>query len=119
MASESEESERNMFATTRDGIRIGYTIFGNADAPKKVALVHSLAMDRTFWQPVAEDLAKDAAILVIDCRGHGVSDKPEGPYSVDQFADDLAGKIPFPVSLIATQKAADCPKGTANCYWRF
>ncbi len=79
-----------MFATTRDGIRIGYTIFGNADAPKKVALIHSLAMDRTFWQPVAEDLAKDAAVLVIDCRGHGQSDKAKGPYTVEQFADDLA-----------------------------
>jgi 3-oxoadipate enol-lactonase len=79
-----------MFAKTRDGIRIGYTIFGNANAEKKVALIHSLAMDRTFWQPVAEELAKDAAVLVIDCRGHGVSDKPQGPYTVDQFADDLA-----------------------------
>ena len=79
-----------MFAKTRDGIRIGYTIFGNAHADKKVALIHSLAMDRTFWQPVAEDLAKDAAVVVIDCRGHGQSDKPQGPYTVDQFADDLA-----------------------------
>lgn len=79
-----------MFAKTRDGMRIGYTIFGNANAGKKVALIHSLAMDRTFWQPVAEDLAKDAAVLVIDCRGHGQSDKPQGPYTVEQFADDLA-----------------------------
>lgn len=79
-----------MFATTRDGIRIGYTIFGNAKAEKKVALIHSLAMDRSFWQPVAEDLAKEAAVLVIDCRGHGQSDKPQGPYTVEQFADDLA-----------------------------
>ncbi len=79
-----------MFATTRDGTRLGYTILGDANAPKKVALIHSLAMDRAFWMPVAEKLAHEAAVLVIDCRGHGKSDKPKGPYSVEQFADDLA-----------------------------
>lgn len=79
-----------MFATTRDGTRIAYSILGDANAPKKVALLHSLAMDRAFWTPVAEKLAGEAAVLVIDCRGHGQSDKPKGPYTVEQFADDLA-----------------------------
>ncbi|MDB5641753.1 MAG: putative lactone hydrolase [Hyphomicrobiales bacterium] len=79
-----------MFATTRDGTRIAYAILGDAKATKKVALLHSLAMDRAFWTPVAEKLATDAAVLVIDCRGHGLSDKPQGPYTVEQFADDLA-----------------------------
>ena len=79
-----------MFATTRDGTRIGYSISGDADSDRKVALIHSLAMDRSFWAPVAERLAKDAAVLTIDCRGHGASDKPKGSYTVEQFADDLA-----------------------------
>lgn len=80
----------DMYATTRDGTRIAYSILGDANSAKKVALIHSLAMDRTFWQPVAEALSKDAAVLTIDCRGHGQSDKPQGPYTVEQFADDLA-----------------------------
>ena len=79
-----------MFATTRDGTRIGYSILGDAASEKKVALVHSLAMDRNFWMPVAERLAKEAAVLIVDCRGHGESDKPKGPYTAEQFADDLA-----------------------------
>lgn len=57
---------------------------------RRVALVHSLALDGEFWRPVAEILSKQAAVLMIDCRGHGASDKPPGPYSVEQFADDLA-----------------------------
>lgn len=79
-----------MFAKTRDGTRIGYTIIGDAASPHKVVLIHSLAMDRAFWQPVADLLSADAAVLLIDCRGHGQSDKPAGPYTVELFARDLA-----------------------------
>ena len=51
-------------ATTRDGIRLGGTLYNTeAMAPARVVLVHSLAMDRTFWRPVAERLATQAAIL--------------------------------------------------------
>jgi 3-oxoadipate enol-lactonase len=75
---------------TRDGARIVYELQGRSDAAPRIALVHSLGMDRFFWQPVAERLAKDAAVLTYDCRGHGQSDKPKGPYRIEQFADDLA-----------------------------
>jgi 3-oxoadipate enol-lactonase len=53
-------------------------------------LIHSLAMDRLFWRPVVERLADHAAVLTYDCRGHGESDKPKGPYTVELFAGDLA-----------------------------
>ena len=67
-----------------------YTLHGDAASPRRAALVHSVAMDRQFWQPVAERLAKDTAVVTFDCRGHGASDKPAGPYTVEQFADDIA-----------------------------
>jgi 3-oxoadipate enol-lactonase len=77
-------------ARTRDGTIVAYTLI-NADAgAPRIALVHSLAMDRSFWRPVAERLAGPASVLMLDCRGHGVSDKPAGPYTVELFADDLA-----------------------------
>lgn len=84
-----------MFATTRDGTSIGYSILGDIHAPKKVVLIHSLAMDREFWRPVAERLQGDAAVLIIDARGHGKSDKPKGPYTVELFAQDLADVLDF------------------------
>jgi 3-oxoadipate enol-lactonase len=80
-------------ATTRDGIRISYTLHGDVASPRRAALVHSVAMDRQFWQPVAERLAKDTAVVTFDCRGHGASDKPAGPYTVEQFADDIADML--------------------------
>ena len=91
-------------APTRDGTRIGYTLHGDKNAPNRVALVHSVAMDREFWRPVAERLAAKAAVLTYDCRGHGASDKPAGPYTVELFADDLAelmDHVGWPSALVA------------------
>jgi 3-oxoadipate enol-lactonase len=65
-----------------------FSMVGDPASPRRAALIHSLAMDREFWRPVAERL--DAAVLLYDCTGHGRSAKPAGPYSVEGFADDLA-----------------------------
>lgn len=72
----------------RDGTRLAFRLIGSG--PARVALVHSLAMDHSFWTPVAERLAAEATVLTWDCRGHGASGKPPGPYTAGQFADDLA-----------------------------
>lgn len=83
-------------ATARDGTPLAYSLYDKAPkgpkGPKapRIALVHSLAMDRAFWRPVAERLADTASVLIYDCRGHGASGKPKGPYTVELFADDLA-----------------------------
>lgn len=71
-------------------MRLEYSLHGDRASPRRIALVHSLAMDRAFWDPVIERLAGQAAILAYDCRGHGASDKPAGPYTLDAFADDLS-----------------------------
>ena len=76
--------------TTRDGTRLAYALQGPQDRGAGIALVHSLAMDRAFWQPVAGKLAVEMPVLSYDCRGHGQSDKPKGPYTVELFARDLA-----------------------------
>ncbi len=75
-------------AVTRDGTRIGYALAG--EGRDGMVLVHSLAMDGTFWQPVLERLPPQLPVLVPDCRGHGRSDRPPGPYTVELFARDLA-----------------------------
>jgi len=74
----------------RDGTRIVYELFAHDDSAPRIVLIHSLGMDRRFWRPITERLVKSASVLVYDCRGHGQSDKPRGPYTVEQFAGDLA-----------------------------
>jgi 3-oxoadipate enol-lactonase len=74
----------------RDGTRLVYDMHGRDDGRPRLALIHSLGMDRRFWDRTIPLLTDNAAILAYDCRGHGASDKPKSPYLIEQFADDLA-----------------------------
>jgi len=77
-------------ATTTDGTHIVYARCAASQPTKgRLALLHSLAMDHTFWTPVIDALPANIDVIAIDARGHGRSDKPQGPYSVELFADDL------------------------------
>jgi len=60
-----------------------------AGAPR-LALIHSLALDRSVWDGIVRRLEGEAEILTYDCRGHGQSPKAAGPYSAELFARDLA-----------------------------
>jgi len=73
-----------------DGTKLVYRRWGQPGSARRVVLVHSLAMDGAFWSPVAARLAGKAEVLALDCRGHGASDRPAGPYSAEQFAGDVA-----------------------------
>ncbi|MBO0751320.1 MAG: alpha/beta fold hydrolase [Bradyrhizobiaceae bacterium] len=77
----------------RDGVEIACEARGYVKASPPLVLVHSLAMDHTFWDAVASPLAGTTTVLTYDCRGHGLSGKPEGSYFIEQFADDLADLI--------------------------
>lgn len=77
----------------RDGAEIACEKRGYTKASPPIVLVHSLGMDHTFWDPVASLLIGTTTVLTYDCRGHGLSDKPEGRYWVEQFADDLADLV--------------------------
>jgi 3-oxoadipate enol-lactonase len=77
----------------RDGVEIACEARGYTKASPPIVFVHSLAMDHTFWNTVATMLAGTTTVLTYDCRGHGLSDKPEGWYLVEQFADDLADLV--------------------------
>lgn len=85
-------SQQNLIrshARMRDGTNLSYSVTANHVKPR-IALIHSLAMDSDFWGPVVARLGGSVEILTYDCRGHGASDKPAGPYTIDLFADDLS-----------------------------
>jgi 3-oxoadipate enol-lactonase len=84
----SLQSTTGLQARMRDGTAIRYAIAGGEKRPR-IVLIHSLAMDLHFWDPVVDRIKASATLLVYDCRGHGGSGKPAGPYSIDLFADDL------------------------------
>jgi 3-oxoadipate enol-lactonase len=78
-------------ALARDGAEIRYDVHasGRPGAPR-LALVHSLALDRSVWDGVVAELAGEADVLTVDARGHGASAKTAGPFTAAQFAGDLA-----------------------------
>jgi 3-oxoadipate enol-lactonase len=74
---------------THDGTSIAFTL-RSAPGALRLALVHSLALDRSVWDEVAVALEGDVELLTYDCRGHGRSDRRPGPYTAALFAADLA-----------------------------
>lgn len=75
-------------ATTRDGARLSYEMHKGAGRGRCV-LVHSLAMDASFWRRVLPYVQEFADVLVYDCRNHGRSDKAAAFHAVESHADDL------------------------------
>jgi 3-oxoadipate enol-lactonase len=88
-----------------DGVTILFDIHGDPTASDRVILIHSLAMDRHYWRPVVERLAgKGICVAALDCRGHGASGKPPGPYAIETFADDVRAvldSVRWPDAVIA------------------
>ncbi len=90
---------------TRDHTQIAFALHGDPAAKMRVLLLHSLAMDHSYWEPVAERLVKGGACAVApDLRGHGASGKPKGPYLAHGFADDmneLLNHLHWPEAVVA------------------
>ncbi len=92
-----------------DGTPIVFETLG--DGPNRIALCHSLAMDRHFWKPIAERLAEEATVILWDARGHGESGRPAGPYGVELFADDLASVLDalgWPSAIVGGASMGGC-----------
>ncbi len=58
-----------------------------------VVLSHALGCDIGMWDGVAALLANHSTVLRYDHRGHGQSEAPAGPYTIEMFADDAADLI--------------------------
>jgi len=69
-----------------DGVEIGYDDVGTGIT---VAFVHGFPHTRALWAPQLGALVDRARCIAPDLRGFGESSK-HGPFSIDQFADDIA-----------------------------
>src|SRR5262249_30429776 len=70
-----------------NGIAVNYTLDGPSAAPV-VTLSHSLATDLSMWEPQMGALGARYRVLRYDTRGHGGTDAPAGPYTLEQLARD-------------------------------
>jgi pimeloyl-ACP methyl ester carboxylesterase len=100
-------------------INLYYEIIGQGEP---VLFIHGLGSSTRDWEMQVEPFSKTYQVVVYDVRGHGVSDKPSGPYSIPLFAKDAIELIkaldiaPVHVvgismgGMIGFQLAADAPE---------
>jgi 3-oxoadipate enol-lactonase len=74
--------------TTGDGVRIAYRFDGEHDKPV-LLLSNSIGTDLHMWDGQVPSLTEHFRLLRYDARGHGDSDVPSGPYSLDRLGRDV------------------------------
>ncbi len=74
------------FASVND-VNLHYLTQGNG--PEAIVFLHGFCQSSRFWEPTLEQLPDRFRGYALDLRGFGNSDKPEGPYSIPGFADDV------------------------------
>jgi pimeloyl-ACP methyl ester carboxylesterase len=74
-----------------NGITMGYD--DNGSGPP-LLLIHGFPLCRRMWHPQIRALVSGGfRVITPDLRGFGESDSPEGPYSMELFADDMAALL--------------------------
>lgn len=73
---------------TLSGVTLAYRQDGPEDGVPLV-LANSLGTDARIWDRVIAKLSPRYRVLSYDKRGHGLSDAPQGPYSLDDHLADL------------------------------
>jgi pimeloyl-ACP methyl ester carboxylesterase len=71
-----------------NGLDIGYWRGGKAAAPP-VLFLHGLGWDSALWWPFVERYLDRFDVICPDTRGHGISSKTPGPYSIQLYAADM------------------------------
>jgi len=69
-------------------VKTRHRLDGPADAPV-VVMAHALGATLELWDAPAAALAGRYRLLRYDARGHGGSEVPPGPYTLEQMAGDL------------------------------
>lgn len=73
--------------TLPNGLTLYYEIEGSGEA---VVLIQGLDRDHTGMRFQRKELVTHFHVITYDARGTGRSDTPDGPYTCEQMADDLA-----------------------------
>lgn len=58
-----------------------------------LVLIHGITDDGLCWTPVAEALASEYDIVMVDVRGHGKSDAPDDGYDYKTITTEIVGLV--------------------------
>ncbi|MFZ4657827.1 MAG: alpha/beta fold hydrolase [Caldilineaceae bacterium] len=76
---------------TANGIRLHYQRTGGHKPP--LVLAHGIFDNGLGWRPLVMEMEADYDCILVDARGHGQSDMPQGDYSDLSHMADLADLI--------------------------
>lgn len=127
-----------------NNIEMYYEISGNG-AP--LLFIHGLGSSSKDWEEQVPAFSKNYRVITVDLRGHGRSEAPQGPYTIDLFAADVAAllreletepahvaglsmgsavawhlALDYPEvvrTLVLTNMSAEVPVKTPSAYWLF
>src|SRR5829696_3055469 len=71
-----------------NGVVLHHQVLGPSESPVLI-FINSLGSDLRIWQEVAPAFTERFRVILYDKRGHGLSDAPSVPYSMDDHTDDL------------------------------
>ncbi|MCB0140765.1 MAG: alpha/beta fold hydrolase, partial [Caldilineaceae bacterium] len=72
-----------------NGVKIHVHRTGGDKPP--LVLCHGITDNGLCWTRAAGELEKQYDVIMVDARGHGLSDAPEGSYHADSHAADVVG----------------------------
>lgn len=73
-----------------NGITQAVALAGNGPP---LVLIHGLGWDHSLWTREMAAYADRYTVVAPDLRGHGQTDKPDQPYSIRQYAADIAALL--------------------------
>jgi len=75
-----------------NGIKFCYEILGEGDP---LILVHGFGSKKESWIAQFKPFSEHFKVIRFDNRGAGKSDRPKGIYTMEVFADDIAGLMDY------------------------
>lgn len=79
-----------MPTSVRTGVRIHYEVHG--DGPPMI-LIHANPFDRRLWLHQVARFSPFYRVIAVDLRGYGLSDKPDGAFTLADMKDDVLGVL--------------------------
>ncbi len=76
-----------------NGARLWYDVRGPATGGAPILLHHGYTASRVNWLPVAERLAREHRVIMMECRGTGESEHTASGYTLEQYASDVIGVV--------------------------
>jgi len=77
-----------MMKVANGSVQLNVAISGNTEGAV-VLMAHSLGCNLHMWDAQLSTLEEHYKVVRLDMRGHGLSDVPPGPYTLELLADDV------------------------------